>query len=55
MGAIDRIDINLPTLSKTRSGCAFTALDQMRETLEFIAQDLRENCVVMDTALQRKL
>ncbi len=50
MGAIDRADINLP---HSVQGADLVVLslpvDQMRQTLQFIAPDLRENCVVIDT------
>jgi len=50
MGAIDRVDFNLP---HTVSGADLVVLslpvDQIRETLQFIAEDLREGCVLMDT------
>jgi prephenate dehydrogenase len=50
MGAIDRADFNLPSAV---SGADLVILslpvDQIRETVQFIIQDLREGCVVMDT------
>lgn len=51
LGAVDRVEINLPKLVKD-ADLVILALpvDQIRETLEIIAQDLREGCVVMDTA-----
>ena len=50
IGAIDRIDINLPhSVSGADLVVLSLPLDQIRETLEIIAPDLRENCVVMDT------
>jgi len=51
MGAVDRLEINLPNLVKD-ANLVILALpvDQVRETLEIIAPDLREGCVVMDTA-----
>lgn len=50
-GAFDRVDINLPN-SVVDSGIIVlaTPLDQIRETLKYIAPDLREEAVVMDTA-----
>jgi prephenate dehydrogenase len=50
LGAIDRIDINLPH-SVENADLVVLALpvDQLRETLQIIAPDLRENCVVVDT------
>ncbi|OGO37604.1 MAG: hypothetical protein A2W35_05595 [Chloroflexi bacterium RBG_16_57_11] len=50
MGAVDRLDINLPRAVRGADLVVLSLpLDQMRETLEIIAPDLRENCVVMDT------
>lgn len=51
LGALDRVDINLPN-SVTNSSIVIVALplDQIRETFKFIAQDLKEEAVVMDTA-----
>jgi prephenate dehydrogenase len=50
LGAIDRADINLPH-SVESADLVVLALpvDQLRETLQIIAPDLRENCVVVDT------
>jgi prephenate dehydrogenase len=50
-GAFDRVDVNLPN-SVVDSAIIVLALpfDQIRETLKFIAQDLREDAVIMDTA-----
>ena len=51
LGALDRVDINLPN-SVANASIVILALplDQIRETLKFIAQDLKEEAVVMDTA-----
>lgn len=50
MGAIDRADINLPHSVQSADLVVLALpLNQVRETLEIIAPDLRENCVVMDT------
>lgn len=50
MGAIDRVDINLPhSVQGADLVVLALPLDQMRETLQIIAPDLRENCVVIDT------
>jgi prephenate dehydrogenase len=51
MGALDRVDLNLPN-SVAEAGMVILALplDQIRETLKYIAQDLKEEVVVMDTA-----
>jgi prephenate dehydrogenase len=50
-GAFDRVDINLPN-SVLDSGIIILALplDQIQETLKFIASDIREEAVIMDTA-----
>lgn len=50
MGALDRVEINLPR-SVEKADLVILALpvDQIRETLEFIRQDLREDGVIMDT------
>lgn len=51
MGALDRVVLNLPS-SVRDADLVVLALptDQLKETLEIIAQDLKENAVVMDTA-----
>jgi len=51
IGAVDRIEHNLPAAVKG-ADVVILALpfDQIRSTLEYIAQDLREDVVVMDTA-----
>jgi prephenate dehydrogenase len=50
-GALDRVDINLPS-SVANAGIVILALplDQIQETLKFIASELQEEAVVMDTA-----
>ncbi len=51
MGALDRVNINLPS-SVIDAAIIILALplDQIRDTLKFIAPDLQEEAVVMDTA-----
>lgn len=51
MGAFDRVERNLPN-SVTGAQIVILALplSQIRETLKYIASDLQENAVVMDTA-----
>ncbi len=51
MGAVDKIEANLPA-SVEGADVIVLALpfDQIRETLGFIAQDVREGAVIMDTA-----
>lgn len=51
MGAVDRVDINLPNAVRG-ADLVILALpvDQLRSTLEAIVPDLREGCVVMDTS-----
>lgn len=51
MGALDRVNLNLPN-SVVKAGVVILALplDQIRETLKFIAADLPEDVVIMDTA-----
>jgi prephenate dehydrogenase len=50
MGALDRVDINLP---RSVEGAAIVILalplDQIRETLKYIAMDLADEAVIMDT------
>lgn len=50
LGAVDKVENNLPK-SVRDAGLVILSLpvDQMRETLEFIAPDLKEGAVVMDT------
>lgn len=50
MGAIDKVAINLPSAVREADLVILSVpADQLRETLEIIAQDLKENAVVMDT------
>jgi prephenate dehydrogenase len=51
MGAVDKVALNLPN-SVREADIVLLALptDQIRETMELIAQDLKEAAVVMDTA-----
>ncbi len=51
LGAVDKLEVNLPTLARS-ADLVILALpvDQVRNTLELIASDLREGCVVMDTS-----
>jgi prephenate dehydrogenase len=51
LGAVDRIEYNLPkAVEKADIVLLSIPVDQMRETLEFIAPDLKEGSVVLDTA-----
>jgi prephenate dehydrogenase len=51
LGAVDRVEYNLPrSVEKADVVLLTMPVDQMRETLEFIAADLKEGCVVLDTA-----
>lgn len=50
MGAVDRVAINLPSsVRKADIVLLCLPMDQIRETIELIAEDLREDAVVMDT------
>ncbi len=50
MGAVDRIDFNLPhSVGGADLVILSLPVDQIRETVQFIVEDLREGCVVMDT------
>jgi len=51
LGALDRVDINIPHAVE-EAGLVILAvpLDQVRETLKSVAQDLRPDVVVMDMA-----
>lgn len=51
LGAIDRVEFNLPR-SVVDAAIVILALplDQIRETLQLIASDLKEDAIVMDTA-----
>lgn len=51
MGALDRVDFNLPSsVEKASLIILAIPLDQIRETLEFIVDDIQEEAVIMDTA-----
>ena len=51
MGAFDRVERNLPrSVSGAQIVVLALPLDQIQETFRFIAQDLQDNTVVMDTA-----
>jgi prephenate dehydrogenase len=51
MGAIDQAAINLPSAVREADIVLLDLpLDEVRETLQVIAQDLKENAVVMDTS-----
>ncbi len=51
LGALDRVDINLPS-SVDEAAIVILAIpqDQIKETLKYIADDLQEEAVIMDTA-----
>ncbi len=50
-GAVDRIDYNLPrSVEKADVVLLSIPVDQIRETMQIIAADLKEGCVVLDTA-----
>jgi prephenate dehydrogenase len=50
IGAIDRVEVSLPnTVADADLVILSLPLDQIRETLQVIAPDLRDGCVVMDT------
>jgi prephenate dehydrogenase len=55
MGAFDRVDINLPN-SVANAAVVILALplDQIHETLKYIAPELNEDVIVMDTAPVKK-
>jgi len=51
MGAVDRVDLNLPnSVAGAQIVILALPLDQIRDTLKLIAPDLQEEAVVMDTA-----
>lgn len=51
MGAVDKVEINLFSAIKDAAIILLALpLDQIRETLQLIAQDLKEDVVIMDTA-----
>ncbi len=50
-GAVDKVSLSLPNaVSEADFVILALPLDQVRPTLEIIAPDLRENCVVFDTS-----
>ena len=56
LGAIDKVHYNLPS-AVTEADIVFLALplDQIRETLQIIAQDVKADAVVMDTATAKRV
>ena len=51
MGAVDNVEINLPNSVRNADLILLSIpIDQIRETMEIIAQDLKEGAVIMDTA-----
>ena len=51
MGALDRVDTNLPhSVAEAAIVVLALPLDQIRETLQYILSDLKDEVVVMDTA-----
>lgn len=51
MGAVDQVQINLPAAVRKADVVVLAMpVDEIRETLEVIASDLKEGCVVMDTS-----
>ena len=51
MGAVDQVEVNLPKAVRNADLVLLCLpIDQIRETMELIAPDLKENAVVMDTA-----
>jgi len=56
MGAVDRIHHNLPgSVEQADLVILALPLDQIRDTLKFIAPDLKPNTIVMDTAPSKQL
>ncbi|MEW5872208.1 MAG: prephenate dehydrogenase/arogenate dehydrogenase family protein [Chloroflexota bacterium] len=50
MGALDRVEINLPKAVRDSELVLLSLpIDQIRETMEIVAPDLKEGAVVMDT------
>ena len=50
LGALDRVEINLPNAVRNASLVLLALpIDQIRETMQLIAPDLKEGAVVMDT------
>jgi prephenate dehydrogenase len=55
LGALDRVELNLPrSVEQADLVLLCLPLDQVRETLEFISQDLKEGAVVMDTCTNKE-
>jgi len=51
LGAVDKVDFNLPSSVEDASIVILALpIDQIHETLQFIADDLKEDAVIMDTA-----
>lgn len=51
VGAVDDVKINLPaSVSQADVVILSLPLSEIRDTLEYIAQDLKEGCVIFDTA-----
>jgi prephenate dehydrogenase len=51
LGVVDRVEYNLPRSVEMADVVLLSIpVDQMRETLEIIAPDLKEGCVLLDTA-----
>src|SRR4030042_332467 len=51
LGALDRVDMNLPnTVADAQIVILALPLDQIRDTLKYIAPDLKDEVVIMDTA-----
>jgi len=51
LGALDRVEFNLPkAVAEAAIVILAIPLDQIHETLQFIAPDLKEEAIVMDTA-----
>src|SRR5512138_3105157 len=51
MGAVDQVQHNLPNaVSKADVVVLAMPVDEIRETLEVIARDLKDGCVVVDTS-----
>jgi prephenate dehydrogenase len=56
LGAVDRISVNLPSAVRGADIVLLALpLDQIRETLEIIADELKEDVVVLDTAPIKKV
>jgi prephenate dehydrogenase len=55
MGALDQVETNLPrSVEQADLVLLCLPLDQVRETLGYIAQDLKEGAVVMDTCTNKE-